>query len=72
MDSKPYVVPFIGMIYILIQAENKLSTQRGKKNSESFSFPLVWVIDECFLDNVTAFLYVFCNYFCNGILFNCL
>lgn len=58
MDSKPYVVSFIGMIYILIQTENKLSPE-GTKKLESFSFPLVWVIDECFLDNVTAFLFLF-------------
>lgn len=31
MDSKPYVVSFIGMIYILNQTENKLSTVNGRK-----------------------------------------
>lgn len=40
MDSKPYVVSFIRMIYILIQTENKLSTGIEEKNIlESFSFP---------------------------------
>lgn len=59
MDSKPYVVSFIGMIYIYLYRQKINYQQEGTKKLESFSFPLVCVIDECFSDNVTAFLFLF-------------